>query len=312
MGAYRPSCTTMPVTFSPANHLANSFNTQDFTRYDPSPVGLLQGTSYNLWQKCDEIFQSSFESSDDPFEHIVPRKNGFVDTVVDAYNYHRALIIRPDDVWLAILSQFNFFVNANAEALRSQFVQHEGKKHLVITAYGTRYTVDFGRMAEQMTGLMQKHIVDPALREWILPDFSTTTDLDTIVGAITMMSTMKAYFSYEFQLMCGIPCVTLEGEKGDWEKILVRLEKLKQYGVQTTAWYHLLVPVISRFVKAFDDPHGTENIDFWQRVAHFDGGGSGPTYLSGWITAFCVFNAEGKWIGNPLNLVRYFSNHRSR
>ena len=302
----------MPVTFSPANHLANSFNIQNFTHYDPSPAGLLQGASYHLWRKCDEILQSSFESSHDPSEHIVPRKNGFVNTIVDAYSSHHALIIRPDDVWLAILSQFNFFVNGNAEVLRSQFVRHEGREPLVVATYGTRYTADFGRMAKQMTGLMQEQIVDPALREWILPDFSTTTDLDRIVGAITMMSTMKAYFSYEFHLMCGIPHVTLEGEKHDWEKILSKLEKLKQYGEQTTVWYHLLVPVISQFVQAFHRPNGPENIDFWQRVAHYHGGGSGPTYLSGWITAFCVFNAEGKWIGNPLNLVRSISNRRFR
>ena len=44
----------------------------------------------------------------------------------------------------------------------------------------------------------------------------------------------------------------LEGEKKDWEKILTRLEKLQEYGDETTAWYYLLVPVVSRFVRAFD------------------------------------------------------------
>lgn len=33
---------------------------------------------------------------------IIPQRNGFVHTVVEAYNQHRALIVRPDDVWLAI------------------------------------------------------------------------------------------------------------------------------------------------------------------------------------------------------------------
>jgi len=99
-------------------------------------------------------------------------------------------------------------------------------------------------------------------------------------------------------LLCGIPHVTLEGEKKDWEKILERLEKLKEYGAQSNAWYHLLVPIVSRFVKAFDEPNGKENIDFWQKVAHYQGGGSGPKWVSGWITAFCVFDAKGKWLGD--------------
>jgi hypothetical protein len=246
------------------------------------------------------MLQSSFVDQEDN-SRIIPRKNGFVDTVVEAYNKHHALVVRPDDVWLAILTQFNFFVNGNADTLRSHFVAHEGKKHLVINAVGNRYMADFGAMARQMTALMQANIADPHLHKWIMPEFSTTTQTDTTVSAIVMMATMKTYFSYEFGLCCGIPRVTLEGERGDWEEILVRLDKLKEYGIEAVAWYHLLVPVISRFVKAFDDPDVAENIDFWQRVAHYEGGGSGPSFLMGWITAFCAFDADGKWLGNPLN-----------
>lgn len=103
--------------------------------------------------------------------------------------------------------------------------------------------------------------------------------------------------------MCGIPRVTLEGEKEDWENILTRLEKLKEYGDETTAWYHLLVPVISRFVGAFDGPDAGENIEFWQKVAHYQGGGSGPRWIAGWINAFCVFDEKGKWIGHRIGQV---------
>ena len=102
-------------------------------------------------------------------------------TIADCYNNHKALIIRPDDVWLAILTQFNFFVNGNAEQLRKQFVAHEGKKELIIQVLGNRYSVDFGYMARQMTTLIDENIVDPTLREWILPNFSTTTVNDITV-----------------------------------------------------------------------------------------------------------------------------------
>jgi hypothetical protein len=131
------------------------------------------------------------EKVSDDSQNIIPYCNGFVHTVIQCYNIHHALVIRPDDVWLAILSQFNCFVNGNAEQLRKQFVSHEGKKELVIKASGNRYTVDFGSMARQMTNLIDVNIVDPALREWILPDFSTTTVNDVTVSSIIMMATLK-------------------------------------------------------------------------------------------------------------------------
>jgi hypothetical protein len=97
-------------------------------------------------------------------------------------------------------------------------------------------------------------------------------------------------------LLCGIPSVTLEGEKSDWEKLLARLEKLEEFGVETSAWAALLRPIFRKFIRAFD---GEPDTDFWGRVCHYSSGGSGPTYLSGWITAFCVWNNEGKWQGPP-------------
>jgi hypothetical protein len=288
----------MPISFTPSNVEARPIDCATET-----PSSLLSRTK----QKGNEIFQSSFPETS---SNIVPSDNGFVGTILDAYNYHRALIIRPDDVWLAILVQFSFFVNGNAELLRSQFVTHEGKKESVVKAFGTRYTVDFGHMARTMADEIQKNIVDPSLREWIVPEFSTTTTNDATVCSMVMMATLKEYFSYKFRIQCGIPRVRLEGERKDWENILERLEKLKEYGLQSIAWYHLFVPIVSRFVKAFNEPNGMENVDFWQRVAHYNGGGSGPTWVSGWITAFCVFDAQGRWLGHRFRELRIIrSNH---
>ena len=136
---------------------------------------------------------------------IVPLNNGFVWTLISAYNQHHALVIRPDDVWLTILSQFNFFVNARAELLRANFVAHEDKKDLIVNACGTRYDVDFGALAQQMVDLIDKNVVDPTLREWVVPRFTTTTANDTTVSAVLIMATLKAYFSYGVDIIVGSP-----------------------------------------------------------------------------------------------------------
>jgi Domain of unknown function (DUF4419) len=98
--------------------------------------------------------------------------------------------------------------------------------------------------------------------------------------------------------MCGIPSVTLEGEKSDWELLLTRLDKLDSFGEEPKAWAAMLRPILTRFVRAFD---GEPDVDFWSRVCHYHSQGSGRTYLSGWITAFCVWSSEGKWQGPPLS-----------
>lgn len=303
----------MPVTFRTAAHSASPLSSKEYT-----PGEILTTASRDVASEVEEILQSSFGAANTTHGNIIPRRNGFVDTVIAAYSTHHALVIRPDDVWIAILAwvhgltcmyvstephayrQFNEYVNAHAEELRHSFVAHEGKKGLEVAAAGSRYTVDFGWMSREMAELIAKNVVDPDLPDWIIPSFSTTTVNDKTVSCIVMMATFKAYFNYSFALRCGIPQVKLEGTKADWENLRGRIEKLKTYGVECVAWYHLLAPVLDRFVGAFDDPNGEENINFWQRVAHKQSMGSGPTRLSGWITAFCVFGSKGKWLGHDL------------
>lgn len=70
---------------------------------------------------------------------------------------------------------------------------------------------------------------------WIIPDFLTTTATDKVVCSIVMMSMLQHYFSYKMSLLCGIPSVTLEGDKADLEKIMARINKLPKNG--TSSWY---------------------------------------------------------------------------
>lgn len=98
--------------------------------------------------------------------------------------------------------------------------------------------------------------------------------------------------------------------------IYTRLDKLESFGPEPKQWAAMLRAVIKRFIRCFDvfsspsdnsstttaeseielEEEKKELRDFWSSIAHHSGGGSGPTYLSGWITAFCPWNAEGKWI----------------
>jgi hypothetical protein len=229
---------------------------------------------------------------------IIPYQNGFVNGILRAFNQDLHLTIRPEDVWLAILVQFNFYVNGNAEMLREVFVTHEGKKTLTVDV--TPFKVDFSKMgevAQTFTGLIEENIVDKGLREWMTPGFSTTTDNDRAVAAFVMMGAMKSYFEYSFLCGCGFPSVTLVGERSDWEELQSRVERLPKYGTEPTEWATLLRPIMRWFVKTFDEPTSPEVHKFWLRVAHeagVEGSGMGLTTLSGWLTAFSFWDEKGK------------------
>lgn len=197
-------------------------------------------------------------------------------------------------MWLTILSQLAFFINAHADELQSFFVSHRGQEQLeVISNASSTEDADFGAMVVHMTELMKKRIVDPELQSWILPDFSTTTVSDHVVAATLMMGGFQKYFSYRMTLRCGIPSVTLLGEKEDWEQLLHKLDRVPQLGIEPIKFATLVRPVLEGFIASFKDPTSSEVVSFWSKCTH-ETGGSGPHYLSGWITAFCFWNEEGQ------------------
>ncbi|KAJ7447961.1 hypothetical protein FB451DRAFT_1289441, partial [Mycena latifolia] len=118
----------MPVTFSPAKHLAEPRAVEPVTL-----AQILQTACPKQFPQMDKVWQYSVggqSGAPSTVFKIEPNKNGFVNTVMSAWGQHCGIVIRPDDVWLAIISQFSFYVNGNAELLRANFVAHEGKKEL--------------------------------------------------------------------------------------------------------------------------------------------------------------------------------------
>jgi hypothetical protein len=278
----------MPVTIKTAPHEANKFEprppakgVKELFRDDP------------VAQRAVNFISSSLTPNSD--QAVYAQNNGFVQTVIHAYNRHYHSTIRPDDVWISILSQFSSYVNANAEQLRSKFVSHTGKKELQIEIPPTSLeNIDFNSLTSRMTNLLNQHLVDKDLKKWILPTFSTTTQVDKTVSAIIMMASMKAYFDYTGYTLCGIPSVTLDGTREDWIDLRTRLGKLAEFGESTRIWGTMIEPVVSKFIAAFD---GEVDVEFWGHIASPVHMGSGSPTVGGWITAFCAFNGEGKFTG---------------
>ncbi|KAH8901882.1 hypothetical protein BR93DRAFT_932711 [Coniochaeta sp. PMI_546] len=278
---------TMPVTVKTADHEASLI---------PSSHGTTVGSllaAISRDPRRGDVLQSSFDRDMAPV--VRPSSNGFIYSVTEAYNNHYHLVIRPDDIWLAIVTQFSFYVNAHAEELRRLFVAHDGKKTLEVKyECGDRYSTDFADFSFKIAALIEENVVDPDLRQWIAPRFSTTKQQDVVVASIVMMGTLQKYFSYKVVNTCGIPSVTLLGEKEDYKLMLARVEKLCQYGPEPTEFCKLLTPILQGFVRTFENPENGETRDFWRRICSYQPNSSGMSYYSGWITAFCFWDEFGK------------------
>lgn len=87
---------------------------------------------------------------------------------------------------------------------------------------------------------MQRQITDPDLKQWIMPKFSTTIENDRVVASVAFMGAMSGYFDFGGKNGCGLPSVTLLGERR-LGMILDKLEEIRTLGDEPAQWYALVV-----------------------------------------------------------------------
>jgi len=147
-------------------------------------------------------------------------------------------------------------------------------------AFGALFTIEFGNLAKRMVNeQIAKNIKDPSIADWLIPKFSTTTENDHIVASVTMMATLQKYFGYKFSLECGLPSITLLGSVDDWKLLRSKVDCLLEFDTKDglmKKWLELLTVVLNEFVET----KCVDNMEFWDRICHYSGGGSGPTYLT--------------------------------
>lgn len=275
----------MPVTAKIVNHPAKTWDQNKVSTSEK----LLEESTPQHHRRCQRIVQSSFDGSDLQQTHVSASANGFVWAAFHAYSGHHQLVLRPEDIWFAILTQLSFFINAHAEELRSFFVAHDGREPLKAISE----VEDYRYLAEQMAELIGKNVNDPELKDWVMPAFSTTTDEDRVVGAVLFMGAMQKYFSYYFAITCGIPSVTLLGEVCDWRVILKRLDKIDLLGDEPRQFAAMLRPIVRHLVLTFEEPTSDQVKHFWNTIVHKHELMSGEDFLSGWLTAFCFWSESG-------------------
>ena len=95
--------------------------------------------------------------------------------------------------------------------------------------------------------MKQKIIPVTTFYDFFVPNFSTTTPVQTTVYQITLLESYKKKFSYVGETGCGIPQITITGNKEDWIWIFDHLSDLDKLGL--TWWGKELRPIIKEFIN---------------------------------------------------------------
>ncbi|KAG5984955.1 hypothetical protein E4U55_002362 [Claviceps digitariae] len=245
-----------------------------------------------------QLLLSSYSKLNGPDEqaldHVYPSSDSFLRGSIVAWANHQSLVLRPDVIWFEILAQLNFYMKANAESIRHLFVDFEGKKEITVKEF------TWQRVIASFGNAIQKRVKTDWLLGWVTPGFSTSTQNDNMTATVLMMGLMQHYFEFAGEIMCGIPSVTLLGRREDWVKLYEKLDRLKEWGAQPTKYANNLKPILSRFVKTWDEPNTPATRSFWEQIVQANVAWScgGPTKyeISGWITGFMHWNENGTLI----------------
>lgn len=207
-----------------------------------------------------------------------------IKAVHTAFSEHRPLVLTPDVVWLVVAQGFSNHVKENAEALRASFVRHQGKKSIASTA--TSFTRDAfaAAIADISTHIAEE--VNPVVHEALICSFSTTTPEARTASEIVLMDTFSDYFAYGMTV-CGIPGITLEGTREDWETMRARLEVLSTYGLEW--WVQRLRPIFDELVHTAE---GRPSPEFW-RAIYKPKEAYGSDAITGWIADLFPYIGRG-------------------
>ncbi|KAI9151353.1 hypothetical protein HJFPF1_08555 [Paramyrothecium foliicola] len=230
--------------------------------------------------------------------NVFPSSDGLVRGAIEAWAQHQHLVLRPDEIWFEILAQLNFYMTAHAEDIRHLFVDHEGKEEIEVWEFTWRDVV------AAFAGEIQARVKTDWLLEWIMPDFTTTTESDELTATVLMMGLMQHYFEFSGGIVCGLPAVTLLGEREDWVQLLDKLDHLDDFGPEPASYAQNLRPILERFVNTWDNPNSQTTRDFWKQIVradrHFSCGAGPIEYdVSGWITGFMHWTPTGDLRINP-------------
>ncbi|CAF4526994.1 unnamed protein product, partial [Rotaria sp. Silwood2] len=157
--------------------------------------------NHDIIGKSSENYSSLYTITNGP--HTETSTNAVLQAFVSAYNQHHDIVLSPDDMWMMVCMQFADYVNANAEQLRSLFVEHhDGKINLTVEDF--QREDEWDNFFDAMKVKIMQNVKDDVCRV-LTADFTTTGKVESILSSACIMHAFKPYFNYRrMRCICGI------------------------------------------------------------------------------------------------------------
>jgi hypothetical protein len=206
--------------------------------------------SLNHAMRSDGRWTSSASSRSDGLREYVKSEHGLVDAIDLSLKSGAPIRLRADDLWCALSVKITRSVSDNS---KKQF-------------YVKSSTID--QAIIQLAKLVSELSETRPLRDWIEPDFSTTTDKDRVVSSLIYLSAFPNY-EYEIDTSNNMERVSSTANleiprHDDWTVFKKKIDRLHDTILTSIA------DSIIDSTKSFDAASKQFWCDIQNWIAHFD------------------------------------------
>ncbi|AVL95103.1 hypothetical protein ma716 [Moumouvirus australiensis] len=235
------------------------------------------------------------------FEYPQTIKKNFPNSLIDmmyyAWTNHLGVSIRPDDLWIQILSQFALHVNMNNDHYKKYFTKSTEGKTIIKVKYSDTYTIEtvpIDHFINKIVEQVSENLPNNELVNDLECNFTTSNNITKLVGKITLMYLVEKHYSYHMIFGCGIPYIDLEGTLEDWVNLQDKIKLIEDVADNSIkSWCEDLLNITNKIIETFNDLDSASK--FWKKFFYEEICGSGSqTCAQGWITYLFIYDKSQK------------------
>jgi len=205
----------------------------DIAKTEPDKLSLVKAFSNDGFLKyaLPDFEKLHFKSRDRIalVRHSPKSVSLFMEALGQAFHHHIPFTLSPEVVWYLICHEIAIHVRQNTKKYARLFTKTPNEKQVIrVRDDSLRYGDPENDWAGSVHMLVDpiKNFIGEIRVKFFLPKFTTGTYESETAILISFMDIISAYYELEYETLCGIPRIHIEGQEEDWQLLLRQTEKL--------------------------------------------------------------------------------------